>query len=61
MEFIRGEFVSKYGGFFRIYEEINKNLFASISKKGKSEIDADSIFVMLTNIGSKIPLDRNTE
>lgn len=61
MEFIRGEHNSKYGGFYRIYEQINNNIFASISKKGKTDVDPDLLFVMLTNIANKIPLDRNTE
>ncbi len=61
LEFVRGESNSNFGGFFRIYEEINAHIFASISKKGKSNVDSDSLFLMLTNIAKKIPLDRNTE
>jgi hypothetical protein len=60
-EFIRGEFNSKFNGFFRIYEEINNNLFAEISEKGDIEIDPEAFFRMLGHLADKIPLERLPE
>jgi hypothetical protein len=60
-ELIRGDNNSKYTGFYRIYEEINRNLFAEIAPNGKADIESDAIFRMLAYLADKLPLERLPE
>jgi hypothetical protein len=55
-ELIKGEYNSKFVGFLRIYEEINKNIFDEIDAKGQTELNPDSIFKALGFLADKISL-----
>ena len=60
-DLIKGENNSKFVGFYKIFEEINRNLFAEITPNGKTEIDSEAIFRMLALLADKMPLDKITE
>jgi len=60
-DLIKGENNSKFVGFYKIFEEINRNLFAEITPNGKTEIDSEAIFRMLALLADKIPLEKIPE
>lgn len=60
-DLIRADNTGKLPGFFRIYEEINRNIFAEIDERGESELGHDAILRVLIYLAGKLPLSRLSE
>jgi hypothetical protein len=60
-ELIRADNTGKLPGYFRIYEEINRNIYAEIDENGESELGHEAIFKVLTHLSDKLPLNRLSE
>jgi hypothetical protein len=59
-EIIRGDFNSKFNGFYRIYEEIHNNVYAEINENGETDLDPEAIFKIFGHLSDKIPLERTS-
>lgn len=55
---MKGEFTSKYHGFYKIYEEICKNVFEEIDERGDTNLGPDAIFKVLALVSDKMNIDK---
>ena len=57
-ELLKGGFVSNYYGFYKIYEEICRNVFDEIDGRGASNIGSEAVFKVLCLISDKMNIDK---
>jgi hypothetical protein len=57
-QLISGEYINKYNGFFKIYEEILTNILAEINENGESALSPDIVIRAFQHLSKKFNLTK---